>query len=186
MEVHSSQQVELRRPLRTRASKSEKSIRIGIAAVLVLTMAFSAVAFTYLRKPPSEDPWTYPDLADRGPEAALNDIANVLAGSRGRFLKNVAPETRTDSHQLHFEWRGKPLVARVMPDPTDPLRGRLAWDTPAGPRTICRGVRPGGFRVMDLADGWILKLEVVRMDRDANPTDLTATKTVKKAIRKNP
>ena len=160
--------------------KSDRAIRIGVALTLVLTICFSAVAFSYLRRPPSEDPWTYPDVADRGPELALNDIGDVLAGSRGRFIKNVAPDVRTDSHQLHFEWRGKPLIVRVMPDPNDPLRGRLVWDTPAGPRTICRGVRPGGFRVMEFAEGWILKLEVVRMDRDGNPTDLAATKTVKK------
>jgi hypothetical protein len=160
--------------------RSDQVIKIGIASTLILTLGFSALAFTYLRKPGAEDPWTYSDNIDRGPGDALNDIADVLSGSRGRFIKNVAPEVRTDSHQLHFEWRGKPLVVRVMPDPNDPLRGRLVWDTPAGPRTICRGVRPGGFRVMDVADGWILKLEVVTMDRDGNPTDLGATKTVKK------
>ena len=158
----------------------DRAIKIAVPVILVLTIGFSALAFSYLRKSPSDDPWTYPDRADRGPESALSDIADVLAGSRGRFIKNVAAEARTDSDQLHFEWRGKPLIARVMPDPSDPLRGRLAWDTPAGPRTICRGVRPGGFRVMDLAEGWILKLEVVRMDRDGNPTELTATKTVKR------
>ena len=164
--------------------KSDRALRFGVALALTLTICFSAVAFSYLRRPASEDPWTYPDVADRGPELALNDIAEVLAGSRGRFIKNVAPDVRTESHQLHFEWRGKPLIVRVMPDPSDPLRGRLVWDTPAGPRTICRGVRPGGFRVMDFEEGWILKLEVVRMDRDGNPTDLAATKTVKRAAAK--
>jgi hypothetical protein len=162
----------------------DKVFRFGISLSLILTMCFSAVAFTYLDKPPSEDPWTYPELVDRGPTVALNDIADVLAGSRGRFLKNVAPESTGDSHQLHFEWRGKPLLVRVMADPSDPLRGRLVWDTPAGPRTICRGVRPGGFRVMETADGWILKLEIVQMDRDGNPTDLAATKTVKRPLGK--
>ena len=166
------------------STRAERAIRIGIAVVLVLTLGFSALAFSYLRNPPSDDPWTYRDIADRGPADALNDIAEVLAGSRGRFIKNVAPEARTDSHQLHFEWRGKPLIVRALPDPADPLRGRLVWDTPAGPRTICRGVRPGGFQVMDIAEGWILKLEVVRMDRDGNPTDLAATKTVKRPVKK--
>ena len=162
----------------------DKAFRFGVALSLILTMFFSAVAFSYLKRPTSEDPWTYPEVADRGPMVALNDIAEVLAGSRGRFIKNVAPESKHDSHQLHFEWRGKPLVVRVMADPSDPLRGRLVWDTPAGPRTICRNVRPGGFRVMDTAEGWILKLEVVQMDRDGHPTDLTATKTVKRPVGK--
>ena len=163
----------------------DKAFRFAVALSLILTMCFSAVAFSYLKRPPSEDPWSYPDLADRGPTVALNDIAEVLAGSRGRFLKIVAPASKTDSHQLHFEWRGKPLLVRVMADPSDPLRGRLVWDTPAGPRTICRGVRPGGFQAMDTADGWILRLEVVRMDRDGNPSDLSATKTVKRPGARN-
>ncbi|HEU4338856.1 MAG TPA: hypothetical protein VFS19_02210 [Planctomycetota bacterium] len=162
------------------ARRKERAIKIAIAAALVLTFCFSALAYSHLRTHPSEDPWSYPELDDRGPEAALNDIGDVLAGSRGRFIKNVTPEVRTESHQIHFEWRGKPLIVRVLVDPTDVLRGRLVWETPAGPRLICRGVRPGGFRVLDIAEGWILKLEVVRMDRDGNPTDLTATKTVKK------
>jgi len=161
--------------------KADRAVKFVITGALVLTLGFSALAFTYLRKPGPEDPWTYREIADRGPEAALNDIADVLAGSRGRFIKNVEPEVRTESHQLHFEWRGKPLVVRVMADPADPLRGRLVWETPGGPRTICRGVRPGGFRVMDIGDGWILKLEVVRMDREGQPTDLMATKTVRRS-----
>jgi hypothetical protein len=180
-----TQSIDLTRPLslQLKRKRTDRAITIGITAALSLTVIFSALAFSYLRNPATDDPWTYPDIADRGPEAALHDIGDVLAGSRGRFVKNSAPETRADSHQLHFEWRGKPLIVRVMADPADPLRGRLAWDTPAGPRTICRGVRPGGFRVLDIADGWILKLEVVRMDRDGNPTDLTASKTVKKKPR---
>jgi hypothetical protein len=160
--------------------KTERVIRIAVTAALILTLGFSALAFSYLRNPSSDEPWSTRDAGDRGPEAALNEIGAVLAGSRGRFVKNQAPDTRTESHQLHFVWRGKPLVVRVMPDPSDPLRGRLVWDTPDGPKTICRGVRPGGFRAMDTADDWILKLEVVRMDPDGNPTELWATKTVTK------
>jgi hypothetical protein len=163
----------------------DRAVRIGIASALVLTLGFSALAFTYLRNP-SDDPWSYREKADLGPETALNVIAAELAGTRSRFTKIVEPESRTESHQLHFESRGKPLLLRVMPDPADPLRGRLVWDTPGGPRTICRGVRPGGFRVMDVSGGWILKLEVVRMDRDGNPTDLAATRTVKKPSFKAP
>lgn len=157
----------------------DRAVKIGIASALALTLGFSALAFSYLANP-SDDPWSYREKADLGPETALNVIAAELAGTRSRFIKIVAPDSRTESHQLHFESREKPLLLRVMPDPADPLRGRLVWDTPGGPRTICRGVRPGGFRVMEIADGWILKLEVVRMDRDGNPTDLAATKTVKK------
>ena len=143
-------------------------------------MGLAAVAYSYLRQPPADDPWTYADLPDRTPDAALNDIAAVLGGSRGRYLKTVPPETRTDSHQLHFEWRGKPLQARVVPDGVDTFNGRLVWDTPGGYRTMCRGVRPGGFQVMDLSDAWVLKLLVVRMDSEGKPTDVVATKQVKK------
>jgi hypothetical protein len=163
----------------------DRAFKIGITAALFLTLGFSVLAFSYLRHP-SDDPWSYREKADLGPETALNVIAAELAGTRSTFVKIVAPESRTDSHQLHFESRGKPLLLRVLPDPTDPLRGRLAWDTPGGPRTICRGVRPGGFRVMEVAEGWILKLEVVRMDRDGNPTDLAATKTVKRPVSRAP
>jgi len=175
-----SQAMPITRSMKLGRKKSERVLRVVITAALMLTLGFSALAYSHLRKQSSEDPWSYPEVNDRGPEAALNDIGDVLAGSRGRFIKNVTPEVRTESHQLHFEWRGKPLIVRVLVDPTDVLRGRLVWETPAGPRTICRGVRPGGFRVLDTAEGWILKLEVVRMDRDGNPTDLSATKTVKK------
>ncbi|HTF57614.1 MAG TPA: hypothetical protein VK661_10305 [Planctomycetota bacterium] len=160
--------------------KKDQAITVGIAAALGLTLCFSALAFSYLRNPPAEDPWTYRDLPDRGPEVALSDIAVELLGTRSQFVKTVAPEQASGSHEIHFTSRGLPLVVRVRPDPADPLRGRLIWDTPQGPRTICRGIRPGGFRVMEISDGWILKLEVVRMDRDGKPTDLTATKTVRR------
>lgn len=166
------------------SAKKDQVIRFGITAALVLTLGFSALAFSYLRNPASDDPWTYRENVDRGPAEALDDIGSALTGSKSRFVKTVGPEGRTDSHQLHFESQGQPLVVRVMPDPADPLRGRLVWDTPGGPRTICRGLRPGGFRVMEIAEGWILKLEVVRMDRNGQPTDLVATKTVKKWTKK--
>src|SRR5687768_15190298 len=100
-------------------------------------MGLSAVAYSYLRRPSSDDPWTYADIPDRTPDSALNDIAAVLGGSRGRFLRVVAPETRTDSHQLHFEWKGKPLQVRVVPDGADSFNGKLVWDTPGGYRTMC-------------------------------------------------
>lgn len=161
-------------------SRKDRVFHYSVLLALIFTLAFSALAYSYLRHSPPDEPWNTRD--ERGPDVALTEIGQVLGGSRGRFVKNQAPESRTDSHQLHFEWRGKPLVVRVMPDPSDPLRGRLVWDTPDGPRTICRGVRPGGFRVMDTSDGWILKLEVVRMDGEGNPTELWATKMVKRPV----
>jgi hypothetical protein len=162
--------------------RNERAFRIGIMVVLVLTVGLSALAFTYLRQSAGdEDPWTYKDVPDRGPESALVSVGAELSGGRSKYLKCVAPEKRGDSHQLLFDLRGRPLVLRVIPDPSDAHVGKLIWDTPAGQRTVCRGVRPGGFRVLEIEDGWILKLEVVRMDREGNPTDLDATKTVRRS-----
>jgi hypothetical protein len=153
---------------------------LGVAVAVGLTLCFSALAFTYLRNPPPDDPWTYADLPGRSPEVALNDIAAELLGGRIRLDKIAAPGSPSDSHQLHFTSRDKPLLVRVLPDPDDKLMGRLVWDTPAGHRVICRGIRPGGFSVMEVSYGWILRLEVVRMDRDGRPTELVATKSVQR------
>src|SRR5688572_23556402 len=104
-----TQSIDLTRPLRLqlKRKRTDRAVKIGITVALVLTLCFSALAYSYLKNPVVDDPWTYPDVADRSPEAALNDIAEVLAGSRGRFVRNAAPGSRADSHQLHFEWRGK-------------------------------------------------------------------------------
>jgi len=160
--------------------RQDRPLVLGIAVAVGLTLLFSALAFTHLRNPPPDTPWTYADLPDRSPEVALNDIAGELLGGRIQLVKVAAPETPSESHQLHFTSRDKPLLVRVLPDPDDPVRGRLVWDTPAGPRVICRGVRPGGFSVMEVSYGWILRLEVVRMDRDGRPTELAATKSVQR------
>jgi len=160
--------------------RQDRPLVLGIAVAVGLTLLFSALAFTHLRNPPPESPWTGPDQPERSPEVALNDIAAELLGGRIRLVKIVAPETPAESHQIHFTSNDKPLLVRVVPDPDDQVRGRLIWDTPAGPRIICRGVRPGGFSVTDVSYGWILRLEVVRMDRDGKPTELSATKSVQR------
>src|SRR5258705_10082720 len=82
--------------------KKDQAVTVGIAVALGLTLCFSALAFSYLRNPPAEDPWTYRDLPDRGPEVALSDIAVELLGTRSQFVKTVAPEQASGSHEIHF------------------------------------------------------------------------------------
>ncbi|MBI4563700.1 MAG: hypothetical protein HY716_03280 [Planctomycetes bacterium] len=152
---------------------------MGITAA---TIFCAALIFVFLMKAPPADSARFEAAAETLPSAALDEIAAELAGGYAKNVRLVPPMRHDESVEIHYEYQEKPVavkvVIKVVDDPKDPYTGLLVRHSDASSRTICRGVRRGGFRGIEVDDGWVLKLELIRWERDGSYITLAAPRTV--------